>query len=367
MSDEVQLPSEPEENHLPLTQSPADVPMPGKRLKEAREAKGISIAEVAHALKFGVRQVEALEADDYSNLQGATFQRGFIRSYARYLKEDPAPLLAMLDVTAPPVEAEIVAPSNMGAATSEPFIERNQRWVLLLLALVAAGAVGAYWLTQKDGSSAPSKVETEANTQPAPAETQPTVVAPTPVPLNAPNGAADGANAPQGPGTQPLFPPAPATPAPAPSPAPVAPATPAAPQAAPAPAAPAAPAARPAAPAPVTPAAPTPATPARPSAAVPATPVAAVPAAAPVAPVAAPVVPKLVIDFDGRSWVEVKDATQRVVFTGEYGAGTHQVVNGKPPFSLWIGKASAVRVNYKEQKVNLQPHTRDEVARLSLE
>ncbi|HEX5393814.1 MAG TPA: RodZ domain-containing protein [Rhodocyclaceae bacterium] len=316
--------------------------MPGRRLKEAREARSISVAEVAHALKFGVRQVEALEADDYSNLQGATFQRGFIRSYARYLKEDPAPLLALLDVTAPPAEAEIVAPSNMGTATSEPFLQRNQRWVLMLLALVAAAAVGAYWVTQKDGGM-PSKVETEATTTQSVAspDAQPTVVAPTPVPLTAPNAAPEGSGAASG--TQaPLFPPTPAAPA-----APAVPA--AAPQAAPAPVAPAAPAA-----------ARTPA-PTAPAAAVSAAPVA-------VAPVAAPApAPKVVIDFDGRSWVEIKDATQRVVFVGEYGAGTHQVVYGKPPFQLWIGKTSAVRVSYNDQKVNLQPHTRDEVARLTLE
>jgi cytoskeleton protein RodZ len=339
MSDEVQLPPDSEENRLPLeeTQSQESV-MPGRRLKEVREARGISVAEVAHALKFGVRQVEALEADDYSNLQGATFQRGFIRSYARYLKEDPAPLLALLDVTAPPPEAEIVAPSNMGTATSEPFLQRNQRWVLLALALVAAAAVGAYWVTQKE-AGAPSKVETEATTaQPAaPADAQPTVVAPTPVPLTAPNAAPEGSSG--APGAQaPLFPPAPTNPA-APA-TPVAPA--AAPQAAPAPAVPATPAARPAA-------------------TVPAAPVAATPA-----PVVAPA-PKVVLDFDGRSWVEIKDASQRIVFTGEYGAGTHQVVYGKPPFQLWIGKTSAVRVSYNEQKVNLQPHTRDEVARLTLE
>lgn len=357
MSDEVQLPPDSEENRLPVeeTQSQESV-MPGRRLKEVREARGISVAEVAHALKFGVRQVEALEADDYSHLQGATFQRGFIRSYARYLKEDPAPLLALLDVTAPPPEAEIVAPSNMGTATSEPFLQRNQRWVLLALALVAAAAVGAYWVTQKE-AGAPSKVETEATmAQPAaPADAQPTVVAPTPVPLTAPNSAPEGSAS--TPGAQPLFPPAPAA-----APAPATPAAPApAPQAAPVPAAPAVPAAR--TPAPVAPAAPV-VPGARPAAAVPAAPV----AAAPAAPVAAPApTPKVVLDFDGRSWVEIKDATQRIVFTGEYGAGTHQVVYGKPPFQLWIGKTSAVRVSYNEQKVNLQPHTRDEVARLTLE
>lgn len=325
---------------MPVDQPSARPELPGRRLREEREARGISLGEVAHALKFSLRQVEALEADDYSALQGATFQRGFIRSYARYLKLDAAPLLAMLDMAAPPVETEIVAPSNMGAAESEPFIERNQKWVLIALALVAVAAVGAYLLT-KDLPLSSAKPEAEpAAAQPAATEAQPTVVAPTPVPLGAP------AASPEAPA------------------APVATPTPAAPAATPATPAPSAPAAVPT-PAPAVPAAP--ATRA-PSAAVPVAPGVTAAPAAPAAPVATPSpAPKLVIDFDGRSWVEVKDATQKIVLTGEYGAGTHQVVVGKPPFQLWIGKASAVRVNYNEQKVNLQPHARDEVARLTLE
>jgi hypothetical protein len=54
-------------------------------------------------------------------------------------------------------------------------------------------------------------------------------------------------------------------------------------------------------------------------------------------------------------------------FVGEYPAGTRQNVEGKAPFQLWIGRASAVRVFMGERSIDLKPHTREEVARFSLE
>lgn len=73
------------------------------------------------------------------------------------------------------------------------------------------------------------------------------------------------------------------------------------------------------------------------------------------------------IEFDDRSWIEIRDATQKIVFVGEYPAGTRQNVEGKPPFKFWIGRASAVRVFMGERSIDLKPHTREEVARFSLE
>ena len=73
------------------------------------------------------------------------------------------------------------------------------------------------------------------------------------------------------------------------------------------------------------------------------------------------------VEFDDRSWIEIRDAAQKIVFVGEYPAGTRQNVEGKPPFQIWIGRASAVRVFMGERSIDLKPHTREEVARFSLE
>ncbi len=75
----------------------------------------------------------------------------------------------------------------------------------------------------------------------------------------------------------------------------------------------------------------------------------------------------LVVEFDELSWVEVTDASQSIVFRGEYPKGTRQVVDGKAPFQIWIGRASAVRVSYGARSIDLKPYTRENVARLSIE
>ena len=82
---------------------------------------------------------------------------------------------------------------------------------------------------------------------------------------------------------------------------------------------------------------------------------------------AAPPYAGLRVEFDDRSWIEIRDATQKIVFVGEYPAGTRQNVDGKAPFQIWIGRASAVRVFMGERSIDLKPHTREEVARFNLE
>lgn len=73
------------------------------------------------------------------------------------------------------------------------------------------------------------------------------------------------------------------------------------------------------------------------------------------------------VEFDDRSWIEIRDAAQQVIFVGEYPAGTRQKIEGKSPYQIWIGKASGVRLFIGERSIDLKPHTREEVARFTLE
>ena len=65
-------------------------------LRMAREAAGLSIDAVAQQLKLAPRQVKALEDDDFAELPGRTFVRGFVRNYARLLRLDPEAVVAAL-------------------------------------------------------------------------------------------------------------------------------------------------------------------------------------------------------------------------------------------------------------------------------
>jgi len=66
----------------------------GTKLARAREAQDLSVADVARALRLGIKQVEALEANAYDKLPGRTFVRGFVRNYARLVSLDPDRLVA---------------------------------------------------------------------------------------------------------------------------------------------------------------------------------------------------------------------------------------------------------------------------------
>ena len=67
----------------------------GELLKKAREEKGLSLHEVALFLKINSRVLLALEEDDQSQLPARTFLRGFIQSYAKFLKLDAQAVLQL--------------------------------------------------------------------------------------------------------------------------------------------------------------------------------------------------------------------------------------------------------------------------------
>jgi len=66
---------------------------PGQILRAERESLGVTVREVADTLNLSMTVVQALEADDYDRLPGVVFARGYIRAYARLLDLDPVPLL----------------------------------------------------------------------------------------------------------------------------------------------------------------------------------------------------------------------------------------------------------------------------------
>lgn len=71
--------------------------------------------------------------------------------------------------------------------------------------------------------------------------------------------------------------------------------------------------------------------------------------------------------FNGESWVEVRDRVGKVVFSKTNAPGSERIVQGEPPFSLVIGGASGVRLNYNGSPVNLASYVTEDVARLRLE
>lgn len=130
-------------------------PTPGRRLAAARAALKLSVADVSQKIKYGVKQIEAIEADDYAKLPGTTIVRGMIRSYAKLVQLDPEPLLADLSQHDIPDVVSV----DLHTDEQEPFLEggkkSNRVYLYLSLASLLAVAIVVYeWY-----ASPPSKGE----------------------------------------------------------------------------------------------------------------------------------------------------------------------------------------------------------------
>jgi cytoskeleton protein RodZ len=60
----------------------------GEKIKQAREARGITISEVAEQTRISGLYLESIENNDYRGLPGGIFNKGFVKSYAKYVGLD---------------------------------------------------------------------------------------------------------------------------------------------------------------------------------------------------------------------------------------------------------------------------------------
>jgi len=87
---------DPEQPEQQATVGIASGKSAGTLLREAREAAGLHVGALAVSLKVSVRKLEALEADDLTQLPDAVFARALAATVCRSLKVDPEPILARL-------------------------------------------------------------------------------------------------------------------------------------------------------------------------------------------------------------------------------------------------------------------------------
>lgn len=66
----------------------------GEKLRQAREERGISLTEVAEQTRISPHYLESIERDDYKPLPGGIFNKGFVKSYAKFVNVDEQEALA---------------------------------------------------------------------------------------------------------------------------------------------------------------------------------------------------------------------------------------------------------------------------------
>jgi cytoskeleton protein RodZ len=87
-------------------------------LAAQREAMGWTVEQIADQLKLAVRQVKALEAGDYAALPNMAVTR-FVRAYAKVLKIDAAPLVAMIEAARPISRGRVAPRKDLAQSFSE--------------------------------------------------------------------------------------------------------------------------------------------------------------------------------------------------------------------------------------------------------
>lgn len=155
----------------PQQQPQGNLALAGAQLKAQREALGWPVEQVADQLKLAPRQVIALEEGDMAALPNLAVVRGFVRAYAKVVKLDAAPLVAMIEVHPAPAQDPAVAPvrREISATFSESrFPSMTQRssnqtplWIAGAVAVVVAAAFGAYKLGYVPASLLSSHAEKE--------------------------------------------------------------------------------------------------------------------------------------------------------------------------------------------------------------
>jgi cytoskeleton protein RodZ len=153
--------------------------VPGKALAAQREAMGWTVEQVADQLKLAVRQVVALEAGDYASLPSAAVVRGFVRAYAKILKMDAAPLVAMIpmDTPAPAETANVrrdAKPAKFSESSRFPLHGKRNTlplgWIAAAVVVVIAAAAAWHFglvPTQHATEAAPGAASTTVLQPPA--------------------------------------------------------------------------------------------------------------------------------------------------------------------------------------------------------
>ena len=284
----------------------APQPQVGQQLRLAREARGLSVLDVAQTLKLGSRQLEALESGDWETLPGNTFVRGFVRNYARIVQIDPVPLMTLLDgVLVKPASNLAVNEQSLSQMpqTGRAVSGRDRMVMFAGFCLVVLAAL-VYFLLANNLSAWRDGLQELLDSLARKDETVAVAVQPA--------------------SSEPVFPPG-TTPQQIMNPQSL------------------------------------PAAPVESAVGGSDSPVPASASGADVKP------GQIRFTVDKESWVEIRDRDNKPVFSQRVAPGVTQDLNGQGPFSLVVGYAPGVKIFWHGQQVDLAPHTRGDVARLVLE
>lgn len=133
----------------------------GTRLKEAREARGVTLRQIASATKISMRALEALERGDYARLPGGIFSRAFVRAYALQVGLDPEQTVnEFLTEHAQQEQASADTDAPEISADDRAFLERQRkaafalRTAIIVIVLAIIGGIVWWQMRGPDATAA---------------------------------------------------------------------------------------------------------------------------------------------------------------------------------------------------------------------
>lgn len=145
----------------------------GARLKREREQRKITLEDVSLSTKIGTRFLTALEEEQFDQLPGGIFNKGFVRSYARHLGIDEeqavADYLAASGANQPDLKTE-EAPLLEVREEEPSTVAARVPWGILAIALVAIAIGFTLWgfRTREKSTDAAVRVEPPAKIEAGP-------------------------------------------------------------------------------------------------------------------------------------------------------------------------------------------------------
>jgi cytoskeletal protein RodZ len=141
----------------------------GDHLKREREMRGVSLEEISAATRISTRFLEALESDQWDQLPGGVFNRGFIRSVARFLGLDEDSLVAEYAL-------ETKNRTDIGVVPDPPMeVRRNWGPAILAIAVLVGILAGGWYIFAHYGAQIASRLHrkhaaSSASVEAAPSE-----------------------------------------------------------------------------------------------------------------------------------------------------------------------------------------------------
>ena len=166
--------------------APAQPERAGDILRKAREAQGLTVADIATRTRVPLRHLEAIEASDYSTLPSSTYAVGFSRAYARAMGIDEVQIANIVrsDVAKLGSKKPEYEPYEMTDPSRVP--SRGLAIVALGIAIAVLVLVGLWYGTDMFRGSSNASITTPV------AETAPNPAAQTAQPVPAPATPANG-------------------------------------------------------------------------------------------------------------------------------------------------------------------------------